>query len=563
MSTLAISAANLDILERSLQDLATNLGGVNRHVGEVTNHIYDVENNMKNVTDKVITLEEEIKAFMLEIRESSIVSNARQTILMDQAELDKKYGYYDEVRRKISGILQSTDIKAVLKSTVLNISENTMINAPYFWLAPALVSLCAWYLDDKELANKALNEAIKRDDEKTSLLFSLIHLRAGRVDTSVKWLDRYLTMQDPSKMEAKIITVIDAITNGNFGNDAVNLFLNKVNDWVIELESTPNVKNEQIERWKKFFIGFKKEIPDSAFPYLLRFGSNVCEIKDICSTAIAKKKIYDEIDSVILSNSNTSDSNIDSLVNDLVFNYENDELELKKDIEKNKTIIEENGNMNAAIDRFNDSQYALDKYNNFYSYLTMCALDNKHISNSVNSRKFSISYSKDLIKKAYTDFIKYDNLNTLPDISIKIEDWEGITKFGDNEQDLINSLVLFLKNKYQKEVNEYKYFNFKMLISIILGIGVMVLTFKWIYIALFVLFIVLLYNGYEIYKTYNQRKIKVDAVNEIIDKDIDILKNCIAEVVDYYFLYKKSLSYDEKFNNLVNGLNYNNYVIKK
>ena len=254
MSTLAISAANLDILERSLQDLATNLGGVNRHVGEVTNHIYDVENNMKNVTDKVITLEEEIKAFMLEIRESSIVSNARQTILMDQAELDKKYGYYDEVRRKISGILQSTDIKAVLKSTVLNISENTMINAPYFWLAPALVSLCAWYLDDKELANKALNEAIKRDDEKTSLLFSLIHLRAGRVDTSVKWLDRYLSMQDPSKMEAKIITVIDAITNGNFGNDAVNLFLNKVNDWVIELESTPNVKNEQIERWKKFFI---------------------------------------------------------------------------------------------------------------------------------------------------------------------------------------------------------------------------------------------------------------------------------------------------------------------
>ena len=131
-------------------------------------------------------------------------------------------------------------------------------------------------------------------------------------------------MQDPSKMEAKIITVIDAITNGNFGNDAVNLFLNKVNDWIIELESTPNVKNEQIERWKKFFIEFKREIPDSAFPYLLRFGSDVSEIKDICSTAIAKKEIYDEIDSVILSNSNTNDSNIDSLVNDLVFNYEND-----------------------------------------------------------------------------------------------------------------------------------------------------------------------------------------------------------------------------------------------
>ena len=174
MSAYAISAADLDIVERSLQNLASNLGGVNKHVGEVTNHLYDVENNVKTVTSNVKSLEEEIKAFMIEIRESSIVSNARQTILMNQTEIDKKFGHYDEIRRRISGILQSADIKAVRKDTLLDISEKTIVDAPNYWLAPALVAICAWYLDNKDLADRALDEAIKRDDEKTSLLFSLI-----------------------------------------------------------------------------------------------------------------------------------------------------------------------------------------------------------------------------------------------------------------------------------------------------------------------------------------------------------------------------------------------------
>ena len=188
---VGMTAANLDIIERNLGNLAKNVGAVSINVEEV-------DTKVNKVTNSVKTIEEEIKNFMVEIRGSTIVSNAKQSIMMSQEELNKQYGHYDNVRRKINGIFQATDINAVKKSTIENISEQVIIDTPNYWLAPALVSLCAWLTDNKDLANRALKEAMNRDDEKTSLLFCLIHLRANRYDTALRWLTRYLEMQDPA-----------------------------------------------------------------------------------------------------------------------------------------------------------------------------------------------------------------------------------------------------------------------------------------------------------------------------------------------------------------------------
>ena len=559
MSAYAISAADLDIVERSLQDLASNLGGVNKHVGEVTNHLYDVENNVKTVTSNVKSLEEEIKAFMIEIRESSIVSNARQTILMNQTEIDKKFGHYDEIRRRISGILQSADIKAVRKDTLLDISEKTIVDAPNYWLAPALVAICAWYLDNKALADRALDEAIKRDDEKTSLLFSLVHLRAGRIDASIKWLDRYLSMQNPSKMEPKIITVIDAITNGNFGDAAINLFLEKLKLWKEELASIPEIKEEQIIRWNKYFDSFKEPVSNSCFPYLLQYGSNVDRIKDISSISLAKTKIYNRLQD-IFNAPNTTNNDVDALVNDLVYNYENEELDLNREIAKNKLIILENGNTKKALEKFEDSKYSLKRYNSFYDHLTNVSLDYSNITCSGNTRKFAIAYTKDFISEGYKRYMQIDNFDRLPEIKITIGEWIGTTKIGNNEKELSNDLTNFLKNKYHNAIYGEKFFNIKMLISIIIGIISIIFLYKYPIIMLVLLLLIAAFNGFEIYKASQNRQAKINYLNNLIKQNLSILQNTLAEVVDYYSVYKKSINYDNEFNTFINNINYNNYI---
>ena len=96
-----------------------------------------MDSKVKNVTESVKTIEDEIKQFMLEIKGTTIVSNAKQNILINQAELNKSYGHYDEVRRKINGILQASDMNALTKENLKSISEETVINTPNYWLSPA------------------------------------------------------------------------------------------------------------------------------------------------------------------------------------------------------------------------------------------------------------------------------------------------------------------------------------------------------------------------------------------------------------------------------------------
>ena len=94
-----------------------------------------------------------------------------------------------------------------------------MISTPGYWLAPCLVALAAWINDQPELAEKAIKEGIKRNDEKTSLFFALICRRADRKEACLKWTQRYLANQDEENLDRKTIIVLDAFASGLFGAD--------------------------------------------------------------------------------------------------------------------------------------------------------------------------------------------------------------------------------------------------------------------------------------------------------------------------------------------------------
>ena len=316
-STVYMSAANLYGIEDNLGQLAKNIGNVSINVDQV-------DTKVNKVTDSVKTIEDEIKNFMVEIRGTTIVSNAKQSIMMSQEELNKQYGHYDNVRRKINGIFQATDINAVRKSTIENISEQVIIDTPNYWLAPALVSLCAWLTDNHDLATRALKEAMNRDDEKTSLLFCLIHLRANRYDTALKWLTRYLEMQDPAKMESKIITVLDAITNGSFGVDAKEICLQKIESWIQELSSQPGYKEIQVDRWTTYINSLINPKTNDDFDFIAKYTSELDRVNKILAVSNSRRNILIELKNIIKEeqNLNVSTTNqIDKLINMLVFNY--------------------------------------------------------------------------------------------------------------------------------------------------------------------------------------------------------------------------------------------------
>lgn len=562
MSTLAISAANLNVLEENLNTLANNVGSVYQSVNNVTGHVNEIDGKVTNVTENVKNLEEEIKSFMMEIRENSIVGNARQTILMDQNELNKKFGHYDEIRRRIGGILQSTDLNAIKKSTMQNIGEETLLNTPNYYLAPALVALCAWILDDKVLAENALKEAINRDDEKTSLLFCLINLRAHRWKSSLKWLNRYLNMQNPAKMDGKIVTVLNAITSGVFGPEAKEMCVNKVNEWLQELHSSAGYIDAQKERWINYLKHTIKECNDDNFPYLAHYTENWEILKQTISLSSTHNTIYKKIKKITdreNTTSNNTKAEIDNLLNMLVFSYDKEELDLRKDIQKNRHIIEENGNVKKAMERFEETSKIYDETNDLYNHLTNIVIEHKTIKPNVETRKYAMALEKNIIKDAYME-INAASKDALPDAIIKINEWKGTTKDGSNELELKASINHYVEKMYEEDLSKAKPFNIKMFISIITGLITMILSIKMPIITLLIFLVTLAYNIYEYYNAYKKREAIQKEINKNKKSANDILINIIAEIVDYSFIYKDNIAQRDKTINYINSLNPDEYI---
>ena len=169
MEALAISAANLETIERNLGAVAQELTGV------ITN-VNDVNNQMTKVEDKVESLNDEVKNLVKEIRETTIITNARQNIMYNNAQIEKKYGYYDKVRRTTESLMDAIEHSSISVNALNDLKQELILNNPNYWLSNALAALTSWLLDDRLNTEKELHNALNKDSKKTSLFFCLIYL---------------------------------------------------------------------------------------------------------------------------------------------------------------------------------------------------------------------------------------------------------------------------------------------------------------------------------------------------------------------------------------------------
>ena len=203
-----------------LRKIEDNLGAIHRDLQVLDSGVGTVNDNVKVVYDEIGSLAKEFHDFVnIQVRANRL-GQAETRLVKIRQELEKKYGHYDIVRRTTTGILQADDLGIVKKDTISTATEELMISTPNYWLAPCLVALAAWINDQPELAEKAVREGIKRNDEKTSLFFALVCRRADRKGACLKWTQRYLANQDEENLDRKTIIILDAFASGLLGADS-------------------------------------------------------------------------------------------------------------------------------------------------------------------------------------------------------------------------------------------------------------------------------------------------------------------------------------------------------
>ena len=247
-ANIAVQAAAMRALEKDMKILAAGIDNVSAQVGGVDNRVSAVSADLQELRKNF-----EEYVHLSEMHHNEEIAQSR--LIEIRQKIEKKFGHYDEVRRITIGILQASDVQLVRKETVTTASEEIMLKTPGYWLAPCLVALSAWINDNRELAEKAIQEAMRRDAEKTALLFTLICRRAGRKQASLQWASVYLAAQSVSSLDRHVIVVIDAFTNGLLGRDTEGLVAGKINEWLEELKLKPGYEAQQITQWSTALKG--------------------------------------------------------------------------------------------------------------------------------------------------------------------------------------------------------------------------------------------------------------------------------------------------------------------
>ena len=543
MEALAISAANLNIIENNLGEVAKELNGVVSNVNYMNNHVSEVES-------KVQSLNNEIQNMMQEIRENTIITNARQTIMYNNQEIEKKFGYYDNVRRVTLSIIDAIKFSSIQTDTLKKLREDILLNNPNYWLTNALAALTSWFLDDKENTYKELNNALRLDEEKTSIFFMIVNLKLDRIQTSINWLNKYLSIQDPTNLNKDFVNILDLVSSGLFGDEQKHIVLKKINEWQLNLNSNKKIIDKQEDTWRNYIIDHSRYTLN--FKYLKNFSKE----SEILENNIAITNAYENILNTFEAINTTPNSNkkINEIFKNLIYEYEEQEQIYQEDNLRNKLLIECNGDKQEAARLYEKQKDIYSNKLDIISLLTNIAIYPNSYKISNETQKIALSLVKEHILKALeetTEFTKNQN------IEIKVDDFTTNTTDATNYNEVIKELETFLENKYK--VDEKNVLLVLIIINTLGLIGVF-LTFEKAAFIIIIAIAMLIANIILLTKIKNEQTASKNEKKRIKENISSSITKAFAEITDYNNALIKNKNNYQRLQTYLSNLNTIDYI---
>jgi hypothetical protein len=442
MADYAISGADLSGIESNMRNIASNLDTIDNNIHVLNSNVTTVDDNVKVIYDQVGTLARDFHEFVSAQQRANRMQIAETRVVKYAAELDQKFGHYGDVRRTTTGILQADDLGIVRKETISTATEELMLNTPGYWLSPCLVALAAWIQDQPDLAEKALKEGIRRNDEKTSLLFALICRRADRKQASLKWTQRYLACQDEENLDRKAVVMLDAFASGLLGADTEGIISKQMTEWLDHLADKPGFVEQQTEQWSEAIVLKKPSLAGTnGYPYLRKYSHTWPVLQEILEGAYLHAEVFNYFSAIFDKEVTTAalKEQLDTILNSLVTDYDDEELPLRKDLQYEKYVIQYNGDEVPAKASMDVEQSAFETHKDFTQLLTDAAMKPENSHSSPSTQKFAIALSKEWIRNAYNDITAKNRAKSPSTIELNVDSYNGSTTDGRNEAEQIQN----------------------------------------------------------------------------------------------------------------------------
>ncbi|MDX6484091.1 MAG: hypothetical protein QOE95_1862 [Gaiellaceae bacterium] len=385
----------------------------------------------------------EFHGYLEDYRRRTELQLAETRIVKVRQELEHRFGHYAEVRRRVTGILQATDIAIVRAETVRTTAEEMMLGAPRYWLAPGLVALMAWIVGERDIADRALAEALRRDPYKTDLFLTLICRRAGRMEAMSRWLELYLRLLDPQAIDREVVVVLDAVATGTLGRKAQDVFWQASLGWIEALRQVPGQVEEQARRWMEVLDAERGRVEPDEFQLLRTHSPAWPALAAALADVRRNPRVVERFRKVVETPTHLPPSvlsAVDGLLDTMVGRFDDEELPLRRQERLLQLILDEEGDRQKAEARMAVEEDALAEKVSFVARLTDILMYPEQAGASLAAQRYAAAFSRDWILAAHQALVRRDDEQVPKEIEIRIGDWQGTSRDGHNGQELAGSV---------------------------------------------------------------------------------------------------------------------------
>ena len=408
--------------------------------------------SIQATTDLIYRNIEDFKQKMFQGESKQI---AHENIIRIDQLLKEQFSNHIAIRRTVMGVVRDFDINLVRNSTIQELSEELWITSSRYWLSYALIAITAWVNNYPEVAKNALSESGRRDAIKTTLFFCLMNLRFGRIEAAKKWFYEYFNTLDPTMLQQETAILLQSFLNGVFGKDKEleHEVIQLIDQWISIINENEQISNELLNGYETYIANLN---PQVKFTYesVLRFCTNADQLqksyKDVSKYELLLQLVKSLDGEAEPQDDENYKSRIDAILMNLISNYDEEELELKRQQDYFRYIVENEGDTEQAEKQYQaDIETQNQSTFNIGKQMINWAIYSDSIETDVQVRKFGFQNTKSWFKDAVENFDAKMQHQFPSEYRLHIDTWEGVSNGTDQAEQIQSMKIHFENNKFQ------------------------------------------------------------------------------------------------------------------
>ncbi|MCL2108019.1 MAG: hypothetical protein FWH20_01560 [Oscillospiraceae bacterium] len=486
------------------------------------NNVHVSTTNIQATTDKIYASISKFRDEMLHGEEKQI---AHENILRIDQIIKEQFSNYTAIRKTVLGVVRDFDINLVRNSTIQELSEELWITSSRYWLSYALIAITAWVNNYPDVAKNALSESGRRDAIKTTLFFCLMNLRFNRMIPAKMWFREYFKTLNPAMLQQETAILLQAFLAGIFGKDKEleQNVIDLIDEWMKIINENEQISSELLGAYESYIHNLNIPVQFN-YNSLLEFCTNNDELQKSHANVVKYSSLITFIKTLDVDAQSQDDDNyksrIDTVLIDLISNYDAEELDLKNQQEYYRFIVSNEGSVKKAQTQFDAMQKLQNEHFNIGKQMIKWAIYDDISQTNPQVKKFAFQNTKSWFRTAVNNWDSKLHADFPSEYNLKIDAWSGVSNGQDRAEQIQSMKNYFENNKFQ---NMYiNTFNITLMIVFLASIGLAFLTLFSL-IATGISAGLLVFNVIRAKKKYAAR----------VGKALDILSTCMSEIADF------------------------------